>query len=67
MQFAARWMQLEILILSEIRKRKKILYNISYMWNIKCGTNEPIYSIETDSHTWRTDLQLPRGKGWEWD
>ena len=23
---------------------------ITYMWNLKYGTNEPIYKIETDSH-----------------
>ena len=26
------------------------------MWNQKQGTNEPIYEIETDSQTQRTDL-----------
>ena len=31
------------------------------MWNLKYGTKEPIYKTETDSHTWRTDLWLPRG------
>ena len=34
--FAATWMQLDIIILSEVR-------NIIYMWNLKYGTNEPIY------------------------
>ena len=24
------------------------------MWNLKYGTNEPIYRIETDSQTWKT-------------
>ena len=33
------------------------------MWNLKYGTNEPIYRIETDPQTWRTDLWLPRGSG----
>ena len=31
------------------------------MWNLKYGTNEPIYKIETDSQTQRSDLWLPRG------
>ena len=31
------------------------------MWNLKYGTKEPNYKIETDSRTWRTDLWLPRG------
>ena len=30
------------------------------MWNLKYGTNEPIYKTETDSQTKRTDLWLPR-------
>ena len=33
------------------------------MWNLKYVTNEPIYKTETDSQTYRTDLQLPRGRG----
>ena len=38
-------------------------YDSTYMWNLKYGTNEPIYKTETDSQTWRTDLLLPRGMG----
>ena len=34
MQFAATWMNLEIIILSDIRERQ-ILYDITYMWNLK--------------------------------
>ena len=37
------------------------------MWNLKYGTDEPVYRIETDSQTWRTDFGLPRGKEREWD
>ena len=33
------------------------------MWNLKYGTNKPLYKTETDSHPWRTDLWLPRRKG----
>ena len=33
------------------------------MWNLKCGTNEPIYETETDSQTQRTDLWLRGGEG----
>ena len=33
------------------------------MWNLKYGTDEPIYKIETDSQTWRIDLWWSRGKG----
>ena len=34
MPFAAMWMDLEIIILSEVRKRQ-ISYDITYMWNLK--------------------------------
>ena len=33
MSFAVTWMQLELLILSEVRQRKTT--TISYMWNLK--------------------------------
>ena len=35
---------------------------MNYMWNLKYGTDDPIYKIETDSQKWRTELWLPRGK-----
>ena len=48
MLFAATLMDLEIIILSEVRKRYPM---IIYMWNLKCDTNELIYKTETDSQT----------------
>ena len=33
------------------------------MWNLKYGTNEPIYKTETHSLTEKTDLWLPSGRG----
>ena len=41
MLFATTWMDLEIIILSEVRKRNKY-HMISHMWNIKYDTNKPI-------------------------
>ena len=41
--------------------------DVTYMWNLKYGTNESIYKTETDLQTQRTDLRLPRwweGVGW---
>ena len=68
MPFVATWMQLEICILSEIsQKERQIPYDITYMWNLKYGTDEPIYRRETDSQTQRTDLWLTRGRRREWD
>ena len=33
-----------------------------YMWDLKYGTNKPIYKAETDSQAWRTGLQLRWGR-----
>ena len=67
MPFAATWMDLETIILSEVNQ-KEIPYDITYMWNLKYDTNEFIYQTETDSQTQRTDAQLPRRReveeGW---
>ena len=61
MAFAGTWMQLEILKPSEVsQNERQIPFDISYMWNLKYGTNKPIYKTETDSQTQRTDLWLPR-------
>ena len=32
-------------------KGRQIPYDITYMWNLKYGTNEPIYKTETGSQT----------------
>ena len=49
MPFVETWMQLEIIILSEIsQKEREIPYDISYMWNLKYDTNELICQMETD-------------------
>ena len=50
MLFAATWMNLEIIMLSEISQRQ-IPYDITYMWNLKYDTNELTYKTETDSQT----------------
>ena len=49
MPFAATWMNLEIIILSEVRQRQ-ISYDITHMRNqfFKSDTNELIYKVETD-------------------
>jgi len=52
MPFAAPWMQLEIIILSEVSKKEKDkYYMISHTWNLKYGASEPIYKTETVSQT----------------
>ena len=46
-----QWVDLEIIILHEIRDRDiQISYDIPYIWNLKnTDTNELIYKIEIDS------------------
>ena len=61
MLFAATWRDLEIIILSEVRKRKENI-PITCMWNPKY---EPVYETETDLQTQRTSLWLPWGRGWD--
>ena len=54
MLFVATWKDLETAILSEVsqRQKKKILYDIPYMWNLKrSDTNDFAYKTETDSQT----------------
>ena len=36
---------------SKSERERQILCDTTYMWNLKYGTNEPIYKIETDSQT----------------
>ena len=53
MLFAATCIQPEIIYhIREVRQWEgQIPYNITYMWNLKYGTNEPIYKTETYSQT----------------
>ena len=34
---------------SKSEQERQIPYDITYMWNLKCDTNELIYETETDS------------------
>ena len=50
--FAATWMDLEIIILSQVSKTEKDKYHISLICVIlKNDTDELIYKTETDSQT----------------
>ena len=69
MPFAATSMEPEILILkwSKSENERQIPYDMTYIWDLIYGVNEPIYRKATNSWTWRTDLWLPRGTGREYD
>ena len=48
MPFAATWMELETLILSEVSQREKDKYRmISHIWNQIYSLNEPFHRKET--------------------
>ena len=52
MPFAAPWMDLEIIIFSEVSQtERQISYDINYIWNLKNDTNELMHNTETDSQT----------------
>ena len=66
MPFAATWMDLEIVILSEVKSDTEIQisYDIAYMWNLKKkGTNELIYKTEVELQMQKTNLWLPGDGG----
>ena len=45
MPFAATWMDLQIIILSEVSQRQ-ISSDINYVWHLKYGPNELIYKTK---------------------
>ena len=57
MPFAATWIDLEIVILSEVKEK----YCMISLIILKNGTNELIYKTETGSEN---DLIVTMGEGW---
>ena len=49
MPLAETWRELEILILSEVDQKEKDKYHITFICNLKYGTDESICRKETDS------------------
>jgi len=68
MPFAATWIEREMIILRVSQKERQTPYDITYLRNLRCDTNEPIYETETESRTQRRDWWLSRGRalgeGW---
>ena len=55
---------------NESERERQLPYDITYTWNLKYRTNEPISKKETDSQTWRTDQTCGcqgGGRGMEWE
>ena len=67
MPFVATWMELEILILSQSERERQIPYEIAYKWNLKHGTDDPIYKTETDRKHGEQTCGCQGGGEREWD
>lgn len=48
---------------TKLQSSRQIPYDITQMWKVKYGKNEPIYEAETESWIQRTDWGWPRGRG----
>ena len=42
-EFESQFYQVKM---KQVKKRRQIPHSITYMWNLKYGTNEPIYGTE---------------------
>ena len=64
MPFAATWMNLEIIILSEANQTKtNMIRYCLYIESTKNDTNEVIYKTRTDSVNSKMNLRVTKGKG----
>ena len=61
--FAATWLDLEMITLSDISQTgKKKYHDIPYIWNLKKDTNKLI-AEQKQIQTLKTNLRLPKGAG----
>ena len=67
MPFAATWVGLETLILSKVSQKKKIPYDITYLWNLKYETDDPSKNTETDHGQRKETWGSQGGKRKKWD
>ena len=52
---------------SKSEREKQIPYDITYMWNLKYGKNNPIYKTEIDHDHGEQTCICQGGGGREWD
>ena len=64
MPFAATWMDLEIIILSEVSQRQ-ISYDITYMWNLEKMVQMNLFTKQKQTHRQRKQTYgYQKGKPW---
>ena len=63
MPFAAMWRDLEILILSEVRKTKTNIISITYRWNLTKQYKKPYLQNRNRLTDIGNKLWLPKRKG----
>ena len=66
MPFSTTWMNLEMIILSEVRQ-KQISYDIIYKWNLKKMIKMNLFTKQKETHRYRRrkkkkKQRLPKGK-----
>ena len=65
MPFAATWMDLEIVILSEVSqtgKDKYQIYDIAYMWNLKKMIQRNLFTKQNRLTDFKNKLMVPKGE-----
>ena len=67
MPFAATWMELETLILSEVSQKEKDKYHMISLISGIYGTNEPFYRKETHGLGEQTCQGGGEGSGMDWE
>jgi len=67
MPFAAIWMELEILILSKSERETQTPCDITYIWNLIYGTNEPFHKTETHGFGKQTCGCQGGGREMDWE
>ena len=64
MPFAETWMDLEIIILSEVSQTEKDKYDIAYMWNLKKQKRYMqmnLFTRQKQTHDLENELMVTRG------
>ena len=68
MPFAAIWIDLEMIKISEVSRTERLIsYDVTYVWNLKNKKNKkkPKLISQTVTQTQKTNLWLKKGKGGE--